>query len=864
MRFVVLFLAVITGEVGRSCRAAEGAAAAASQPAARRVLVIYSDDRLLPANVIVDDSIRKAFAANPASHIEFFTEVLDVSRFAVEAQEQRQSVFFREKYAAQPPDLIITVGTPALQFLVKFRASLFTQVPAVFLAVPETQIPATMPDDRIVGIPANANFTGTIELALRLHPQTREIAVVCGVSPHDLEFAAAARRELQPFEKQVSVHWVTNESLEAVRRELANLPEHTVVLYAGIFEDRAGETFIPRQALAQIAPASHAPIYGIFDTYLGFGVVGGSMITFDEMGQKATQVGIRILAGEAPKTAVLKERHQPIAMFDWNQLQRAGISEKQLPAGSVIRFRDPSLWERYHWQISGLLLFFGAETALIITLVVQLRRRQRAEASRRESESRLRRATDDANESEMRFLLVANSAPVLIWISGADKLCTFFNQPWLEFTGRAMEKELGNGWAEGVHPEDLAACLKIYNESFDARASFTMDYRLRRHDGAYRWLTDHGIPRYDSQRNFLGYIGSCVDITARKESEEQLRLALEELQQIRTQLKEENTHLRHEVKLLHGHHEIVGQSPALQEVLASVEQVAGTDSSVLLLGETGTGKELIARAIHNLSPRRDRPMVCVNCAAIPVTLIESELFGREKGAYTGALTKQFGRFEAANHSTLFLDEVGELPLEVQVKLLRVLQEKEIERLGSPKPISVDVRIVAATNRDLEQAVREGRFRQDLYYRLTVFPIKLPPLRDRAQDIPLLVMAFVDHFSKSMGKQIEGVSNRSMDSLTHHSWPGNVRELRNCVERAMILNTGPTLHIERPAVAERPTAEPTPTLDQIKVTAIIKTLERTNWRIRGANGAAEVLGVKPTTLEAMMLKLGIQRQVSNKP
>ena len=522
------------------------------------------------------------------------------------------------------------------------------------------------------------------------------------------------------------------------------------------------------------------------------------MVTFEEMGQKAAKVGLRILSGEAPQSAVREERHQAIPMFDWNQLKRAGISEAQLPAGSVIRFKESSVFDRYRWQIIAMVSFVIAETMLIVSLILQLQRRQRAEALERQSEARSRDAQDAARDSESRFLLVADAAPVLIWISDLDKLCTFFNKPWLDFTGRSLDQELGNGWTDGVHPDDLAACMQTYIEAFDARRTFTMDYRLRRHDGEYRWISDHGVPHFNNPGSFLGYIGSCVDISERKQSEEQLRRALGELERIKEQLDQENTYLRQEMTVLHGHHEIVGQSRSLQQVLTAVEQVAGTDSTVLVLGETGTGKELIARAIHDSSSRRERAMVCVNCAAIPSTLIESELFGREKGAYTGAMTKQIGRFEAANCSTLFLDEIGELPPEVQVKLLRALQEKQIERLGNPKPIMVDVRIVAATNRDLEQAVREGRFRQDLYYRLTVFPIKVPPLRERPQDIPLLVMAFVEHFSKAMGKQIDGISKPDLASLQEYHWPGNVRELRNAVERAMILTRGTNLRIQIPA------------------------------------------------------------------
>ena len=269
------------------------------------------------------------------------------------------------------------------------------------------------------------------------------------------------------------------------------------------------------------------------------------------------------------------------------------------------------------------------------------------------------------------------------------------------------------------------------------------------------------------------------------------------LQRQRDQLALENTHLRSEVKALQLTRTIAAESPAARRVLALVEPVAATSATVLLMGETGSGKEVFAQAIHDLSKRHARPMVRVNCGAIPAALIESELFGRERGAYTGALSKQIGRFEAAEGSTIFLDEIAELPLESQVKLLRVLQDKVIERLGSTSPVKVDVRIIAATNRDLEQAVEDRTFREDLYYRLYVYPITVPPLRERREDIPLLVWAFIDEFSKSFGKTITSIAKESLTALENYSWPGNVRELRNVVERAMIVATGPRLVFEPP-------------------------------------------------------------------
>jgi transcriptional regulator with GAF, ATPase, and Fis domain len=306
---------------------------------------------------------------------------------------------------------------------------------------------------------------------------------------------------------------------------------------------------------------------------------------------------------------------------------------------------------------------------------------------------------------------------------------------------------------------------------------------------------------------------------------------------------------------------IVSASRAIREALAQVRLVAPTPSTVLLLGETGVGKEVFAQTIHKLSARQPRQMVKVSCGAIPSALIESELFGRERGAYTGALTRQMGRFEAAHQSTLFLDEIGELPAEVQVKLLRVLQERIIERLGSAQPIKVDVRIIAATNRNLEQAVKDRTFRDDLFYRLNVFPIAVPPLRDRIDDIPGLVWAFVQEFSTAFGKPVESISDESMGQLQGYSWPGNVRELRNVIERAVILSSGPHLSISLPPRAQTRRSTAFMSLREVETEHIRATLESTNWRVRGVAGAAERLGLKPTTLETRMAKLGISRPVS---
>jgi transcriptional regulator with GAF, ATPase, and Fis domain len=314
----------------------------------------------------------------------------------------------------------------------------------------------------------------------------------------------------------------------------------------------------------------------------------------------------------------------------------------------------------------------------------------------------------------------------------------------------------------------------------------------------------------------------------------------------------------------HNFDEIIGQSDALRYVLYRVEQVAGTDATVLIQGETGTGKGIVAHAIHGRSPRRDRPMITVNCAALPANLIESELFGREKGAFTGAHARQMGRFEVADKGTIFLDEIGELPLELQAKLLRVIQDGEFERLGSPHTMKVDVRIIVSTSRNLMEEINKGRFREDLYYRLNVFPITIPPLRQRKNDVPLLVDHFLKKFSRKMGREITSIPREIMKALQNYAWPGNIRELEHVIERAVITTQGPVLRLAGPIDAGRiPDRMVDPlSINDVEREHILKVLEKTEWRIEGNKGAASLLNLNPSTLRSRMQKLGIVRPNQN--
>ena len=336
-----------------------------------------------------------------------------------------------------------------------------------------------------------------------------------------------------------------------------------------------------------------------------------------------------------------------------------------------------------------------------------------------------------------------------------------------------------------------------------------------------------------------------------------------EVENLKNQLKAENVYLQEEIRTQHNFEEIIGQTGAIKKVLKTIEQVAPTDASVLILGETGTGKELVARAVHNLSKRKQRALIKLNCAAIPSGLVESELFGHERGAFTGALAQKIGRFELADNGTIFLDEIAELPVELQPKLLRVLQEGEFERVGGTSTIKVNVRVIAATNRNLGEAVEGGKFREDLFYRLSVFPVTLPPLRERKEDVVLLAQYFAIKYGKRLGKKIEQIPRKVMDALKSHPWPGNIRELENVIERAVILSPGPRLDLGESLPQRSVHSHGTQplTLQEMERNHIAEVLELTGGRVSGNGGAAEILGMKPTTLDSRIKKLGIKKRES---
>ncbi len=481
-------------------------------------------------------------------------------------------------------------------------------------------------------------------------------------------------------------------------------------------------------------------------------------------------------------------------------------------------------------------------------------------ASRAGTELERQHAEDALRESQLRYSTLAETVPEVLYTNLPDGSCDYVSQRFLDYTGISSDAALGYGWTEALHPMDRDRTMAVWDESRRVGHPFEAEYRFRRADGEYRWFKARSIPMRSPDGEIIRWFGVCTDVDDAKRDEQALRAALTEVAQLRDRLQAENIYLLEEVKQQQGFEEIVGRSPVLQRVLRQVEQVAPTDTTVLITGETGTGKELIARAIHNLSTRKDRPMVTVNCGAISAGLVESELFGHEKGAFTGAVSRKVGRFELATGGTIFLDEIGDLSLDLQVKLLRVLQEGELERVGGSRTIGVDVRVIAATHRDLDAAVAEGRFRADLFYRLNVFPIRTPALRERRDDIPALVRYFVMKYAAKMGKRIDSVPTSALERLSLYGWPGNVRELANVLERSIILTHGTNLELgdSLAPMADSAPARPERTLQELTRQRILEALDETGWRVSGPRGAAQLLGLKPTTLEARMKRMGITR------
>ena len=475
-----------------------------------------------------------------------------------------------------------------------------------------------------------------------------------------------------------------------------------------------------------------------------------------------------------------------------------------------------------------------------------------------------KRAEEALLSREQSLRLMVDSIPGFIATMTAEGELEVANRQSLEYFGKTIE-ELRN-WATAhiCHPDDLQAVIKAVSEGVAADEPFGYEHRARRADGVYRWHQARWYPQRDEVGQIARWYGLVTDIDERKRAEDALEKAYREIKRLTDRLRDENVLLRQQIDQVFMFEDIVGSSPALKNVLASIIQVAPTDSTVLISGETGTGKELIARAIHKRSQRVGCAFVSVNCASIPPSLIASELFGHEKGAFTGAVQRRQGRFELAHGGTIFLDEIGDLPQETQLALLRVLQERTFERVGGNRVIPTDVRIIAATNRDLSAAIDSGAFRADLFYRLNVFPIHVPSLRERKEDIPILIDYFVKRYADKAGKRITKIDKNTLELCESYSWPGNIRELQNIVERSVILCNGDTFRIERAwlttqnAGLRRGLESLTETLQNYEKGIIEAALTESNGKVAGPDGAAAKLGIPRSTLDARIKQLGIKR------
>jgi formate hydrogenlyase transcriptional activator len=530
---------------------------------------------------------------------------------------------------------------------------------------------------------------------------------------------------------------------------------------------------------------------------------------------------------------------------DHEETLRVGATCNRTGTAGQAAFRIRNSEGEYRWFLSRLEPLRASDGTLLywIGINLDIEELKRAEEQRKTAEEKIR-------EQEMELRHILDLAPQLIAVFGPHLERLYANRMSLDYFGVTLDEWRDTEPGAVGHPDDAKQCRSYWDRAISSGSAFEIEVRCRRSDGVYRWFLMRCNPVRDDQGKVLRWYAACTDIEDRKQAEERLQ--------------RENAALREELNQASMFEEIVGSSEPLRKVLSQVSKVAPSDSTVLILGQTGTGKELIARAIHKRSRRSGRSFIGVNCGAIPTSLIASELFGHEKGAFTGATQRRLGRFEAANGGTIFLDEVGDLPPDIQIALLRVLQEREIERVGSDRPVPVDVRVLAATHRDLDKLVSEGKFREDLLYRLNVVPITMPSLRERAADIPILVEYFIARFGKKMGKKFQTIEKKTQKILQDYDWPGNVRELQNVIERAVTLSDSDTFAVDEAWLKREPSEGPHASLALNGVLlarekeVIEVALAQSHGRISGPAGAATKLGIPDSTLEAKIKRLGIDR------
>jgi PAS domain S-box-containing protein len=992
------------------------------QPETKRILVLFSYHEGLPWENLINESLRNTLAFQSDFSIEINVEHTDRVRYADDEYRHKLIDLYRHKYSHPGMDLIIGIDDEAVDLLLDFGEKVFPEIPIVLITAEHKTLPRDLLKPNMTSLLWGLDIRANVELIGEILPKTRHLFVVAGTSPSDHEMLKLAQAALREDANRLAIRYLTDISARNLIKEATHVPEQSAILYLAFSRDAEGKSFVPRKILSILSKQVNVPVFGIVDTYLGWGIVGGNLLSAEVQGRRCAEIALRILRGESP-VGMTPERTLNQLMFDWRQLKRWGISENKLPPGSIVRFKTYSFWELYRGYIVAALFLILAQSGLISFLLRQRAQRRRAQAQLAERlrfeemlsalSARFVNLPPDRVDAEIKHVLESigkglNVDRVSVFeISQADQELhlvhshkeaqiaappsefKFEQLPWIRqklFNGEMFtfsdpedlpaeagvdknflrtqsiislaviplstgEKTLGvlslamlshrrkwphelirqcrlvaevfanalvrkrheeslmqaeakyrtvadftydwEHWAnlddsfeyvspscerisgyptrdfmdnpslfkEIIVPEDRDVWDRHYHDSRQELKPREIQFRIQTRDGQIRWIEHSCQPVIDHQGSLQGFRASNRDITFRKLTEVDLRKAYTEIEQLKDQLEAETAYLQQEIKLEHNFENIVGNSAALKYVLYKVEQVAAADTTVLVLGETGTGKELVARAIHNNSPRRKRPLVKVNCATLPSHLIESELFGHESGAFTGAQARQLGRFEVADGTSIFLDEIGELPPDLQTKLLRVLEHGEFERLGSARTIKVDVRVIAATNRDLEEEVRKGRFREDLFYRLNVFPITVPPLRNRTEDIPLLALFFIEKASKRLGRSIEQIPESAVEKLQNYSWPGNVRELENVIERAVLNSSGSRLRLADD-LAGTTRNQPPPSLKSMQETEkdhILQALQSTNWRIDGAKGAALILDMNPSTLRSRIRKLGIQKQ-----
>jgi formate hydrogenlyase transcriptional activator len=802
-------------------------------------------------------AFRSTLNTNSAVQVSVYAEHLDLSRFGGPRYDEGMRIYLRDKFSERPIGVVIAQGSGALEFVLRSRAELWPGVPVIFAAVDEeTGKRLSLPPD-VTGTLYQRSFRNLVAAARVLVPNLKRIALVG--DPFERQAVRGHyKHEVPVFTAEFELIDLMGLPMVELRKRVATLPDDTAIIYTAINIDGAGVAYRPYEGLAAIAEVANRPIVVDVETNMGHGGTGGFVTTPVPVGEAAARLALRILEGEDASKIPVTTGDFTRPVFDWRQLQRFGISESMLPPGSEIRFRSPSVWEQYRWYIIAALTIIAVQAGLIVGLLLQRVRRRRAEAELRESQE---------------FMELSTSAGELgLWVRDMAGSEMWANPRLRSLFGFGQNDVLRFDDVIGrIHPDDRARVIAKVERAQRTGDPFEDEFRVIIPDGSERWVAAKGRTVDEPSHNRTRRMGVVFDVTERKRAEQDLNAALVEIRGLKERLEEENIYLKEEISQVKGFEEIVGNSDVLKYVLTRVEQVAKTDATVLLQGETGVGKELIARAIHEKSSRSEEPYVKVNCATLPEALVESELFGHEKGAFTGADRQRKGRFELADGGTILLDEVGELPAGTQAKLLRVLQEGEFERVGGSSTIKVKVRVIAATNRKLHDDVSAGRFRQDLFYRLNVYPITVPPLRQRREDIPLLVSHYARQIGERLGKTISEVPAQVMREFTEYNWPGNIRELQNVIERAVIVSSDGVLRLPEPLVQTTTTPdgeggafkEPmkVSTMNEAEREHILRALETTGWRIEGPKGAAAMLKLHPSTLRFRMKKLGLSKVLS---